>query len=272
MNWEQQLDILMDQAMQWGPRVLATLAILVIGWIAAGIVNSGVRRVLRRSKVDETLIGFLSSLARYAVLALVVVSALGKLGVDTTTFAAVVAAAGLAIGLALQGSLGNFAAGVMLVFFGPFKKGDFVEAGGVSGVVDAINVFQTTLLTPDNKRVIVPNGDIIAGAITNYSAMPTRRIDLVFGIGYGDDIDKARSILQRLVEEDDRILAEPATTIAVSELADSSVNFVVRPWVNAEDYWAVRFDLLENAKKAFDREGISIPFPQTDVHLHQIAS
>jgi small conductance mechanosensitive channel len=203
------------------------------------------------------------------LMALVVISALGQIGVNTTSFAAIIGAAGLAIGFALQGSLSNFAAGVMLIIFRPFKAGDFVEAGGVAGVVEDVQVFATVIRTGDNKEITVPNSSITNGSITNYSAKPTRRVDMVFGIGYGDDIKQAKQILHDLVAADPRILADPPVTIAVSELADSSVNFVCRPWVNSGDYWPVLFDITENVKLEFDKNGISIPFPQTDVHVHQ---
>lgn len=254
---------------QYGPKVLGFIAVLVIGWIVAKIVTGAVRKGMKKADVDPTLIGFISNLAYMILMALVVISALGQLGVNTTSFAAIIGAAGLAIGFALQGSLGNFAAGVMLILFRPFKTGDFVEAGGVSGVVEDIQVFATVLRTGDNKEIIVPNGAITSGSITNYSAKPTRRVDMVFGIGYDDDIKQAKQILHDVIAADERILADPEPTIAVSELADSSVNFVVRPWVNSADYWGVMFDITENVKIEFDKQGVSIPFPQTDVHVHQ---
>jgi small conductance mechanosensitive channel len=192
--------------------------------------------------------------------------------VETTSFIAILGAAGLAVGFALQGSLSNFAAGVMLIIFRPFKSGDFIEAGGTIGVVEAIQIFNTVLRTPDNKMVIVPNSNITGGNITNYSAKEDRRIDMVFGIGYDDDLKKAKEILERLISEDSRILKDPAPTVAVSELADSSVNFVVRPWVKTSDYWAVYWDFTEKVKLTFDAEGISIPYPQQDVHMHQVAA
>ena len=255
----------------WGPSVVAALAILVIGRIVAGIIRAFMRRLFERT-LDPIVARFLSSIAYILLMALIVIAALGRLGVNTTSFAAVIAAAGLAIGLALQGSLGNFAAGVMIVFFRPFKVGDFVEVAGTSGKVDEVNVFHTKLKTTDNKVVIIGNGDVTSNNIVNYSAEATRRVDLVFGIGYDDDIDKARSLIQSVMDADERILAEPAPVIMMLELADSSVNFAVRPWVESADYWDVRGDLLENVKKTFDREGVSIPFPQRDVHLHQVAS
>jgi small conductance mechanosensitive channel len=200
----------------------------------------------------------------------VIIAAINTLGVQTTSFIAVIGAAGLAIGFALQGSLANFASGVMLIIFRPFKAGDFVEAGGTSGAVEAIHIFNTVLKTPDNKKVIIPNSKVTGDNIVNYSAKDTRRVDLVFGIGYEDDIRKAKQTLEQIVASDERVLKDPAPTIAVSELGDSSVNFVVRPWVNTADYWSVYFDLTEKVKLTFDDQGISIPFPQTDVHLHKV--
>ena len=251
---------------------LAAIAILFIGRIIVGILTGIVKRLLTKADVDETLIRFVTGLTKGLLMTFVFIAAISSLGVETTSFIAILGAAGLAIGLALQSSLSNFASGVMLIIFRPFNRGDYVEAGGVSGVVDEIAIFNTVLKTPDNRKVIVPNGDIVGGAITNYSAHETRRIDLVFGIGYDDDIKKAKQTLERLVGEDSRILQDPAPTIAVSELADSSVNFVCRPWVKTGDYWAVYFDLLEKVKLTFDAEGISIPFPQQDVHMHTVDS
>ncbi len=255
----------------YGPAVLKALATLIIGWIVAKIITGVVRRLMIKSKVDPTLSGFAGKLTYMVLMTLVAISAIQTLGVATTSFVAVIGAAGLAIGFALQGSLANFAAGTMLILFRPFKVGDYVEAGGVSGIVEELEVFVTTLRTPDNKKVIVPNAIISGGTITNYSANPTRRIDLVFGIGYDDDLKKAKKILEEILAKDDRILKDPAVTIAVGELADSSVNFVVRPWVKTADYWDVHFDLTEAVKLEFDAQGISIPFPQQDVHMHQVA-
>ncbi|MEM6733256.1 MAG: mechanosensitive ion channel domain-containing protein [Myxococcota bacterium] len=253
------------------PRLVAALLILIVGGIAIRIVIAGLRRALTAARLDPGLVGFLASIARIGAWAVVIISALGKLGVETTTFAAVVGAAGLAIGFALQGSLGNLAAGVLILFFRPFKVGDYVEAAGTAGVVNDIAIFSTVLTTPDNKRIIVPNSSVTGGNITNYSALDTRRIDLVFGIGYGDDILKARDVLQQILDADERVLKEPESTIAVLELADSSVNFAVRPWVKTSDYWPTYFAITEQVKLRFDEAGISIPFPQQDVHMHQVA-
>jgi len=255
----------------YGPNIVAALLILFLGWWIAKILTSLTRRLLARSNVDDTLISFLANITYMGLMVLVVIAAIGKLGVNTTSFAAVIAAAGLAIGFALQGSLANFAAGVMLILFRPFKVGDYVEAAGVSGVVEEIQVFATMLRTPDNKQVVVGNAAVTGDSITNYSAKETRRIDLVFGIGYGDDIKQARGIIEGIFAEDDRILQDPAPTIGLLELGDNSVNLAVRPWVRTADYWAVYFDLNERIKLAFDAGGISIPFPQRDLHVYQAA-
>jgi len=268
-EWQQ---ILRDGMTNFGPGLIGFVAVLVIGWMIAKFLTGLMRKGMTRGRVDATLIGFVSNLAYMGMMALVVISALGQLGVNTTSFAAIIAAAGLAIGFALQDSLGNFAAGVMLIIFRPFKTGDFVEAGGVAGIVEHVQVFATVIRTGDNKEITVPNGAIMGSSIVNYSAKPTRRVDMVFGIGYDDDIRQAKQILHDVVSADDRVLADPEPTIAVSELADSSVNFVVRPWVNSADYWPVLFDITENVKLEFDKHGVSIPFPQTDVHVHQSAA
>ena len=257
---------------QYGPGPLGAVLVLVVGWFASRLLTRLVRRLMERARLDSTLIGFTTNIFYMALMVLVVISALGQLGVNTTSFAAIVGAAALAIGFALQGSLANFAAGVMLILFRPFKAGDFIEAGGTSGVVEEVQVFATRIRTPDNKQITIPNGTITDGCIVNYSAKETRRVDLVFGIGYGDDLAKAKKILSEVVSSDERVLADPAPVIAVSELGDSSVNFVVRPWVKTPDYWAVVWDLTERVKLEFDQQGISIPYPQTDVHVHQTAA
>jgi small conductance mechanosensitive channel len=267
---EQWIHPIVDWLAVYGLKIVGAIAILVIGRIVVGILAGMLRRVLRKANTDETLAKFVVNLAKGLLMTFVIIAAVSALGVETTSFIAVLGAAGLAVGLALQSSLSNFASGVMLIIFRPFSRGDYVEAGGVSGVVEEVAIFNTVLKTPDNRKVIVPNGDIIGGSITNYSAHETRRIDMVFGIGYDDDIKKAKDILERIVNADERILKDPAPTVAVSELAESSVNFVVRPWVKTADYWAVFFDLTEKIKVTFDAEGISIPFPQHDVHIHQL--
>jgi small conductance mechanosensitive channel len=250
----------------WGINIAFALVIFIIGKMVAKGIVSVTKKVLAKAKMDEILINFVSSILNTVLLLFIIVAALDQLGVDTTSLIALLGAAGLAVGLALQGSLQNFAAGVMLIIFRPFKSGDFVEAGGISGVVENISIFSSTFRTGDNREVIVPNGAIYGGTITNYSARETRRVDMVFGIGYGDDIRKAKEVIKEILDKDSRILKEPAPLIAVGELADSSVNFNVRPWVKSGDYWAVKFDITEEVKLTFDAKGISIPYPQMDVH------
>lgn len=257
---------------EYGLKIVGAIALLIIGRIVIGILTGVVRRLTKRANTDQTLARFIVSLTKIALLTFLFIAVLGTLGVETASFIAVVGAAGLAIGFALQGSLANFASGVMLIIFRPFKAGDYVEAGGTSGSVEAIQIFNTIMKTPDNKKVIVPNSKITSDTITNFSAMDTRRLDLVFGIGYNDDIKKAKATLERLLGEESRVLKDPAPTVAVLELADSSVNFAVRPWVKTSDYWGVYFDITEKVKLTFDAEGISIPFPQQDVHMHQVSA
>jgi len=250
--------------------IISAIVIFVIGrWVAKLAVRL-LNKVFVRAKLDETLAKFLSRIAYTLILLFVAMAALDRLGVNTTSFAAVVAAAGLAIGLALQSSLANFASGVMIILFRPFKVGDFIDAGGAAGVVEEIHIFHTLMRTGDNVQIVVPNGAITGGNITNYSAKETRRIDLVAGCGYGDNLQAVKQFLSDLVDNDPRILRDPEPVVAVSELADNSVNFVVRPWVANGDYWKVRWDLTEAIKIGFDQQGFNIPFPQRDVHLHQV--
>lgn len=245
------------------------ILIFVIGrWVAKFLVKL-VRKLMDRRNVDRTLSRFASNLLFSLLMAVVIIAALGQIGVQTTSLVAIVGAAGLAVGLALQGSLSNLASGVMLIIFRPFKAGDYVEAGGVSGAAEEISIFTTTLKTPDNKRVIVPNSQITSGSIVNYSAEEKRRIDLVYGISYGDDIRRTKEIIEAVLAEDTRILRDPAPTIAVLELAANSVNLAVRPWVATADYWDVYFALNERMKQRFDAEGVRIPFPQREVHMYQ---
>jgi small conductance mechanosensitive channel len=245
------------------------IIIFIIGKIVVKMLVSVLGKLLSKAKYDDMLVEFLKSIANAILMLFVIVASLDQLGVDTTSLVAILGAAGLAIGLSLQGSLQNFAAGVMLLVFRPFKAGDYVDAGGVAGTVKSIGVFSTIMNTPDNKEIIVPNGNIYGGNIVNFSAKDTRRVDMVFGIGYDDDLRKAKALLEEMVKEDSRILQDPAPQVAVSELGDSSVNFVVRPWVKSADYWGVMFDFTEAVKLRFDAEGISIPFPQMDVHVHK---
>lgn len=260
---------LVSFAGSWGLQILGALAILIIGRWVAGMIRSGVTRVLQKRNLDPIISSFVVNISYIAMLAFVVVAALQAAGVATTSFVAVVGAAGLAIGLALQNSLSNFAAGFMLIIFRPFKKGDYIEAAGTAGLVEEIQVFTTVFKTPDNKKVIVPNSGIMSGNITNYSAHSTRRVDWTFGVSYTDDIDKVKATIKRVIDADSRILTDPAPAIVLSALADSSVNFTCRAWVNSSDFWNVFFDTNEKMKKTFDAEGISIPFPQRDVHLYQ---
>ncbi|MGD8252393.1 MAG: mechanosensitive ion channel [Desulfobacterales bacterium] len=253
----------------YGLKVLAAIAILIIGRMVSKLVSNLTHKLLRNRNVDPTITSFVSNLTYYALFTFVILAALTRLGIQTTSFIAVIGAAGLAVGLALQGSLSNFAAGFLLIIFRPFKVGDFIEGGGTAGVVEKIQIFTTTLKTPDNKTIIVPNTKLTEDNIVNYSTEGTRRVDMVFGIGYGDDIDKARQIILDVMAADDRILKDPKPSVAVSELADSSVNFVVRPWSTVANYWGVMFDTTEKVKKRFDEEGISIPFPQRDVHIYE---
>jgi small conductance mechanosensitive channel len=230
----------------------------------------GIRKVMQAREVDKTLETFVCNLVSVLLLVVVIIAAIDRVGIQTTSFIAIFGAAGLAVGLAMQGSLSNFASGVLIVLFRPYKVGDFIEAAGIAGVVEQVQILTTVLKTGDNKQIIVPNGQIMDSIITNYSANDTRRVDMVVGVSYDDDLDKVRSTLQELIDAEDRVLDEPACTIAVSALADSSVNFVVRPWVKTSDYWGVMFDMTEAIKKRFDQEGISFPFPQQDVHLHTV--
>ena len=243
------------------------LAILIIGRFIARHVSTRVGSAVEKSNDDVTLGKFVASLTYVALMAFIIIAAMGQLGIETASLVAILAAAGLAIGLALQGSLANFASGVMLIIFRPLKVGDFVEAGGATGTVREIGIFTSILSSPDNTKIYVPNANLTGANIINYSAFGTRRIDLVAGVSYGDSLDLVKATLEQILAEDDRILTDPAPTIAVLELADSSVNFAVRPWVKEEDYWDVRFDTQEKIKQRFDEKGISIPFPQQDVHL-----
>ena len=251
----------------WGIRIALALAIFYIGRMVVAAIVKVTEKFMTSRGMDDILVKFLCSILRWVLLLFVVIASLSQLGIDTTSLVALLGAAGLAIGLSLQSSLSNFASGVMLIVFRPFTKGDFVEVAGTSGSVDNISIFTTTLTTPDNKEVIVPNGAVIGNNITNYSARDTRRVDMVFGIGYDDDIKKAKALLEQIIAADDRVLAEPEPVVALGELADSSVNFLVRPWVNSADYWGVLWDTTEAVKLQFDEAGISIPYPQMDVHL-----
>ena len=265
---EETANTIMHYISLYGLKIIIAIVIFYVGRIVARWLSGATENVMTKKGVDEALVHFVAALVYYAILVFAIIAALGQVGIQTASFVAVIGAAGLAIGLAMQGSLSNFAAGVLILLFRPFKIGDYIEAGGEAGVVEKILIFTTELKSPDNKKVIIPNAAVTSGSITNYSANDTRRVDLVMGISYEDDIDKAKALLNDIVKADGRVLPEPAPTIAVVELADSSVNFVVRPWVKTPDYWGVYFDLTETVKKRFDAEGISIPFPQRDVHIH----
>jgi small conductance mechanosensitive channel len=264
--------ILNTYLIPWGTKIILALVIFVIGRWIARLLAKGLQKMMTKGNVDPMLINFLGNIAYTALLAVVVLAALEQLGVNTTSALAIVGAAGLAVGLALKDSLSSFAAGVMLIIFRPFKLGDFVEAGGVMGVVEEIRIFHTMLKTGDNREITMPNSQIYSGTIINYSARETRRIDLVIGIGYGDDIKQARNIINDILAANTNLLQDPAPTVMLLELGESSVDFAVRPWVKAADYWSTRADLLEAIKTKFDQEGISIPYPQRDVHVIQQAA
>jgi small conductance mechanosensitive channel len=256
-----------DMVAAWGLKVIAAIAIFIIGrWIAKAVRN-GVRRMLTKADVDPIIVGFVGSMTYIALLAFVVIAALGQLGIQTTSFIAILGAAGLAVGLALQGSLANFAAGFLMIIFRPFKVGDFIEGAGVAGVVEAIDIFTTTLKTGDNKLIIIPNAKLSGDNITNYSAQETRRVDMTVGVSYDADLSVVRDVLNDIIGKEERVLTDPAPLVAVAELADNSVNFVVRVWTKTGDYWGVKFDMTETIKNRFDAEGIGIPYPQRDIHI-----
>ncbi|MFC2175536.1 mechanosensitive ion channel family protein [Bacteroidota bacterium] len=253
---------------EYGQKLAVGLLILIIGLWIAGAVSKAVRKLMAARGFDAALQGFLGSMISIVLKVLVVITALSTLGIEMTSFVAILGAASLAIGMALSGTLQNFAGGVMILIFKPFKVGDVIEAQGYTGGVSEIQIFNTILKTPDNKTIIIPNGGLSTGSMVNYSTEPRRRVDWTIGIGYGDDVDKARNVLKGMLDADTRILKDPAAVIVVSELGDSSVNFAVRAWVEAADYWGVYFDMNENVYKNFDKEGLNIPYPQMDVHVH----
>ncbi len=252
---------------EYGLKIVGAVIILIVGRIVAGFGRRIVRRLMEKAKTDPAVISFAASLTYILIITFAVLAALAKFGIQTASFVAVLGAAGFAVGFALQGSLSNFAAGVLILVFRPYRVGDVIDAAGVLGAVKDIQLFTTVLATPDNVRILVPNGKLYGDIIKNYTANDTRRVDLVFGIGYTSSIPKAFEVLSGLLKEDKRILADPEPTIAVAELADSSVNFVVRPWVKKEDYWNVRFDLTRKVKESFDANELEIPFPQQTVHM-----
>lgn len=267
--WLGLLDKAQTLGTDFGVKLVVAIVIFVVGRIVARMISNTIRKVLARQEVDKILETFVSNLAYWVMMTFVIIAAINQLGIQTTSLIAVMGAAGLAIGLALQGSLSNFAAGVLIVLFRPYRVGDFVEAAGVSGAVVHVQILTTVLKTGDNKQIIVPNAQIMSSIITNYSANDTRRVDLTVGVSYEDDLDKVRKTLTEIIDADERVLKDPACQIAVKELGDSSVNFTVRPWAKTSDFWGVYFDLTETIKKRFDQEGISFPFPQQDVHVYK---
>ena len=272
VDWAEVWTMIQTTGVELGINLITAIAIFFVGKWVVNLVIKGMLNAMQKSDMDVTLRRFITNLSRMLLMLFVIIAAIHQLGVQTASLIALLGAAGLAVGLALQGSLSNFAAGVLIVLFRPYKVGDWIEGGGVSGAVEEVQILTTVLKTGDNKRVIIPNSQIMGSTITNYSANETRRVDLVVGVSYSDDLDKVRKELEGLVAADERILDDPAVTIAVSELADSSVNFVLRPWVKTEDYWGVYFDLTEAIKKRFDEVGISIPFPQRDIHVHNVTA
>lgn len=267
VNIQEMIDV---YVIPWTINIAMALTIFVVGKFVIGIVTRLVSKLMLKAGLDNILVAFIRSIIKTVLLLFVVVASLDQLGVDTTSLIALIGAAGLAIGLSLQGTLQNLAAGVMLIIFRPFKGGDFIDAAGVMGTVEKINIFNIVMRTGDNREIIVPNGSIYGGTITNYSARETRRVDMVFGIGYNDDLRKAKEIIKGILDADKRVLADPEPLVAVAELADSSVNFNVRPWCNSSDYWSLYFDTHESIKLAFDEAGISIPYPQMDVHMDKV--
>ncbi len=267
MEMKPVLDQLVAFGTTYGLQIIGAILILIVGRIAAGICRSVVTRILERGKADPAIVSFAGRLIFILVITFAILAALAKFGIQTASFVAVIGAASFAVGFALQGSLSSFAAGVLILAFRPFRVGDFIDAAGVMGAVKDIHLFTTILATPDNVQIIVPNSKLYGDIIKNYSANETRRVDMVFGIGYGSSIQDAYETIESILKQEERVLVDPAPQIAVSELADSSVNFVVRPWVKAADYWGVRFDLTRKIKEAFDEKGIEIPFPQTTVHM-----
>ncbi|PLW92181.1 MAG: mechanosensitive ion channel protein MscS [Marinilabiliales bacterium] len=268
MNTEKIIEQLTAIAVEWGPRLLGALAVLIIGSIIIRLLTRAFKRAMKKSKVNISLQKFLANMFNIILRILLILSILGMVGIEMTSFIAILGAAGLAIGLALSGTLQNFAGGVLILLQKPYVVGDFIETPDGTGTVSEIQIFNTLLKTVDNKIIIIPNGPLSVSALTNFSAEPTRRVDWTFGIGYGDSSDKAKEVLRRLCDEDDRILKDPEVFIALSELGDSSVNFVVRAWVKSENYWDVFFDMNEKVYKTFTAEGLNIPFPQMDVHVH----
>jgi small conductance mechanosensitive channel len=271
-NPQEIVDLVTGLVTTWGLRVVGAIAILIVGRMVAGWARRVTRKALERSNVDNTLVPFLSKGVYYVLLAVVAIAVLSSFGVQTASLVAVLGAAGLAVGLALQGTLSNFAAGVMLLVFRPFKVGDFIDAAGTMGSVVEIGVFSTTMKSPDNVLIVVPNAQIYGQIIKNFNGFDTRRVDMVVGVSYDDDLTVVIDTIRKVLDADDRILPEPETQVAVSNLGDSSVDLVVRPWCRGADYWSLRFDLTRRFKEELEGAGCSIPFPQRDVHLYQVQS
>lgn len=272
MNIKEITETSIDLLTQWGFKVLGAIVLLIVGRMVAGVIRKAIRRAMKKADADPTLIPFVSSLVYYLAMAVVFIAVLGIFGIQTTSLVAMLGAAGLAVGLALQGTLSHFASGVMLLIFRPFGVGDLVEVAGTTGKVEKIGIFTTTLKSVDNIMITVPNSQVYGNTIRNMNGYETRRVDMVMGVSYDDDPSKAMETLRRVIGEDSRVLPEPEPQVAVAELADSSVNFVVRPWCKAEDYWDVKFDLTRRFKEELEVAGCSIPFPQRDVHLFQPAA
>ena len=268
IDWTALMDTARTTGVDFGINLIIAIVIFFVGRMIARALQKGLKKMMASQEVDKILQTFVGNLVYWTLMIFIIIAAINQIGIQTTSLIAVMGAAGLAVGLALQGSLSNFAAGVLIVIFRPYRVGDFVEAAGIAGVVEQVQILTTVLKTGDNKQIIVPNSQIMSSIITNYSANDTRRVDMTIGVSYDDDLDKVRKTIQELVDADERILKDPACTIAVAALADSSVNFTVRPWVKTADYWGVMFDLTEAIKKRFDQDGISFPFPQQDVHLY----
>lgn len=269
MNAEEIIAEITKMTVQYGPKLIGAIAVWIIGNFIVKAISSGVKKALEKSKTDPSLIPFLMGLVNGLLKVMLVITVLGMLGIEMTSFIAILGAAGLAVGMALSGTLQNFAGGVMILVFKPFKVGNYIQAQGYSGTVSEIQIFNTIMKTPDNKTIIIPNGGLSTSSMVNFSVEEKRRVDWTIGIAYGDDVDKAKEVIRRLCEEDTRILKDPDVFIAVSALADSSVNFAVRAWVMAPDYWGVHFELNEKVYKTFESEGLNIPYPQMDVHLHK---
>ncbi|MGB1262434.1 MAG: mechanosensitive ion channel family protein [Cognaticolwellia sp.] len=269
MNTEEMIAQITEMALHYGPKLIGAILVWIIGGWIVKFIGRVFKNMLTKGGTDPSLVPFLTGIVNGLLRVMLIITALGMLGIEMTSFIAILGAAGLAVGMALSGTLQNFAGGVMILLFKPFKVGDVIDAQGYVGSVAEIQIFNTILKTPDNKTIIIPNGGLSTSSMVNFSTEPKRRVDWTIGVGYGDDVDKARAVIKRLCDEDSRILTDPEVVIAVSALADSSVNFTVRAWVNAPDYWGVFFEMNEKVYKTFGTEGLNIPFPQMDVHVHK---